>query len=91
MPGTTRPSLIRCRSPGYPGATVPFTLTLPVTRDLVMRDGKMIEIVRDKTAEAHALERLQLLGFGRLDHHCGFVASHRHAKDLVLLDPDQEA
>jgi superfamily II DNA or RNA helicase len=67
------------------------TLTLPATRDLVMRDGKMIEIVRDKTAEANALECLQLLGFGRLDHHCGLVASHQHAKDLVLLDPDEEA
>jgi superfamily II DNA or RNA helicase len=67
------------------------TLTIPVTRDVVMRDGRMIEIVRDKAAEAAALERLQLLGFGRLDQHHGLVASHRHAKDLILLDPDQEA
>jgi superfamily II DNA or RNA helicase len=69
----------------------PVTLTIPVARDLVMHDGKMIEVVRDKTAEAEALERLRLLGFGRLDQHYGVVASHRHAKDFVLLAPDQEA
>jgi superfamily II DNA or RNA helicase len=68
----------------------PVTLAVPVKRDLIMRDGKMINVVRDKAAEADALARLGLLGFGRLDQHHGLPTSHQHAGDFVLLDPDPE-
>jgi superfamily II DNA or RNA helicase len=69
----------------------PVILAIPLTRDLVMRDGKMFEVIRDKTMEAKALERLQMQGFGRLDHHHGLVASHPNATDLIMLNPDPEA
>ncbi len=67
----------------------PVTLDLQASRDIVLRDGRLISVVRDKAAEAKALNRLRELGFGRLDQQHAAFAGHRHAADFSPLDPDQ--
>ena len=69
----------------------PLTLSAHEQRDVVVRNGRLVQIRRDARAEAEARERLRRLGFERVSR-LGFLPeAHRHAGDLVLMDPDPGA
>ncbi len=69
----------------------PLTLPAHEQRDVVVRNGCLVQVVRDAPAEAAARERLRRLGFERASRRGFLPEAHRHAGDLVLMDPDPGA
>jgi superfamily II DNA or RNA helicase len=66
----------------------PVRLPVPVKRDTVVREGRLLTVIRDPAGEAKASERLHKLGL-QMVQRLGLVTNaHRHANDLILADPD---
>jgi superfamily II DNA or RNA helicase len=66
----------------------PVTLPTPVSRDIVVQGGQLLSVVRDAAGEARAWERLHQIGLQIVKRLGVVMASHPHANDLVLVDPD---
>lgn len=69
----------------------PLTLPAHEQRSVVVRDGRLVQVIRDARAEAEAREQLRRLGFERISRRGFLPEAHRHAGDLVLMDPDPGA
>ncbi|MGI4943811.1 MAG: hypothetical protein ACRYHQ_25150, partial [Janthinobacterium lividum] len=60
-------------------------------RDVTVRNGRLIQVVRDPVAEQSAVTRLRRLGFSRAGHLRYLSLNHPNAADLMLADPDPDA
>ena len=69
----------------------PVTLPTPVSRDTVVRSGQLLTVIRDPAGEGRAWERLHQLGLQIVQRLGVVTASHPHANDLVLIDPNPGA
>jgi len=69
----------------------PVTLPTPVSRDTVVRNGRLLTVIRDPAGEARAWERLHQIGLQVVNRLGVVMTAHPHANDLVLIDPDPGA
>ena len=69
----------------------PVVLQDAAERNAIMHDERLLEVVRDRTAEAKARKRLHTLGFGQIGQYHLLPAPHPHVADLMLMDPDPAA
>jgi len=60
-------------------------------QDVMVRDGRLVQVVRDPVGEQLAATRLRRLGFSRVGHMRYLPFNHPNAADLMLLDLDPDA
>ncbi|MGE4048371.1 MAG: SNF2-related protein [Acetobacteraceae bacterium] len=58
---------------------------------LFVHDGTLYEPARDHEAEAGAVDRLAMLGFGRVDRLVPVYYQHAHTDDFALLEGEDDA
>ena len=73
----------------YGPLTVPSTIRPPPRR--VSHDGKLYDLMRDRTGEQKAIEALTLLGLGRVAQLAPVYYQHAHTDDFALNEAAGEA